>query len=110
MSIATVIHHLFSRGDRPPTDRELADLGMSRADYGQLVASAPGTRERMEAIAARFGISPEDIDANRGAALEIAETCGHCGVRKECQQGIDGLAKFETARCPNAERYADMAK
>ena len=109
MSIASVLRSFFDADARPPNDRELADLGLSRLDYDQLMSGAPGTRERMEAIAAKFGVTPEMIDADRGVALEIAETCGRCKEAGRCQRALDGKGEFDLADCPNAAIYSVLA-
>lgn len=109
MSIVTLIKDFFNGRERAPTDRELADMGLSFADYRRLISSADGTRERMEVLAARFGVTPQMIDADRGLALELAQTCGHCQSAKACQNAIDLGVDFDTGRCPNAAVYADMS-
>ena len=109
MRLKTLLYHVFPHSAPRPDDRDLADLGLSRMDYDILSRSAPGTRERMEALAARFGVTPAMIDADRGLALELAETCGHCPETDACQRGLEGKAIFRTERCPNASIYADMA-
>lgn len=109
MSVAAFFKTLFSKPDRAPTDLELADMGLSRVDYGLLVSSKPGTRQRMETLAARFGVTPGMIDADHGLALELAQTCGHCGNAKACQNAIDLGVDLELSKCPNATIYADMS-
>lgn len=109
MSIVTLFRDFFNGRERAPTDRELTDMGLSRVDYQRLVTSKDGTRSRMEVLAARFGVTPEMIDADRGLALELAETCGHCHCAKACQNAIDLGVDFNTERCPNASIYADMS-
>jgi len=109
MSIITVIRDFLRGQERPPTDFELADVGLSRSDYRRLTSSAEGTRVRMEIMAARFGVTPAMIDANRGLSLELAQTCGHCQCAKACQNAIDLGVDFNADRCPNASVYADMS-
>ena len=109
MSLTHFFKDFFRGRERAPTDMELSDMGLSRADYNRLNSSAPGTRQRMEALAARFGVTPAMIDADRGLALELAETCGHCGHTKACQKSIDEGSDFDTSLCPNASIYADMS-
>ena len=109
MTIATLFKDFFAGRDRVPTDRELADMGLSRSDFTRLITSKDGTRERMETLAAQFGVTPEMIDADHGLALELAHTCGHCQCAKACQNAIDLGVDFDTSRCPNATIYADMS-
>ena len=109
MSIITRLKDFFQDRERAPTDLELADMGMSRADYTQLVTSKAGTRARMEVLAARFGVTPAMIDADFGQAMELAQTCGHCQNANACQNAIDLGVEFDTALCPNAETYKEMS-
>jgi len=109
MSIITLLKDFFQDRERAPTDLELADLGMSRADYIRLITSKDGTRARMEVLAARFGVTPAMIDADFGLAMELAQTCGHCQNANACQNAIDLGVDFDTALCPNAGVYADMS-
>ena len=109
MSIAVLLRKFFDPAEQDPSDRELADLGLSRTDYRQLVDGAPGTRERMEALAAKFGVTPEMIDRDRGLALQITETCGQCHVSGKCQRALDGKGVFDPEDCPNAARYCKLA-
>lgn len=109
MTIATLLKDFINGRERAPTDLELSDMGLSRADYQRLITSKDGTRARMEVLAARFGVTPQMIDADRGLALELAETCGHCACATACQNAIDLGVEFNTERCPNATIYADMS-
>ncbi|MCX7561698.1 hypothetical protein OS190_19220 [Sulfitobacter sp. F26204] len=109
MSILSLIKNLINERERAPTALELADMGLSRSSYQRLLSSADGTRQRMEVLAAQFNVTPEMIDADRGLALELAETCGHCKSAKACQNAIDLGVDFNTRHCPNATIYSDMA-
>ena len=91
-----------------PSDADLADLGLSREDFHILVSGAPGARARMEAMAARFGVTPEQIDADRGYALQLAETCAHCGEAAACRKALDRGMPLTGDRCPNAPIYRAM--
>jgi hypothetical protein len=110
MYALNLLRSYFARRPECPNDRDLADLGLSRVDFDLLTHSARGTRTRMEALAARFGVTPRQIDRDRGMALELAETCGHCSESSACQRALDGKGTFETARCPNAARYLQLSE
>lgn len=95
-----------------PTDRDLAELGLTR-DQADRLARLPRTvPERMTAMAAIFGLTPEDLERNRAGWIEIAETCAECRHKGECR---DMLAKGEAATrddtgfCPNAAHYAGLS-
>jgi hypothetical protein len=109
MTGSAILKRLMASAVHRPDDRELADLGLSRADYALLVQSPPGARARIEHIAARLGVTPSMIDAEPGMAQEIAETCAACSEARACQRGIDTGAGFATVRCPNANRFRDLA-
>lgn len=109
MTIATFFSAYFKGNERAPTAIELADMGLSRAVFARLRSSKEGTRARMEALAAQFGVTPAMIDADHGLALELAQTCGHCQCAKACQNALDLGVDFNADRCPNATIYADMS-
>ncbi len=109
MFITTLVKDFFGGRESTPTDFELSDMGLSRAAYQRLISSDEGTRTRMEVLAAQFGVTPAMIDADRGLALELAETCGHCKFARACQNAIDLGVDFDTARCPNAAIYKGMS-
>ena len=109
MTIATLFKNVFANRDRAPTDLELADMGLSRADYTRLMTSKGGTRTRMESLAAQFDVTPEMIDADHGLAVELAQVCGHCKCARACQKALDLGVEFNSDRCPNATIYADMS-
>jgi hypothetical protein len=91
-----------------PSDADLADLGLSRVDYDILVTGAPGARARIEAMAAQFGLPPEQIDAERGLALELAQTCAHCGEAATCRKALQQGRPLPAELCPNAPIYRAM--
>ena len=90
-------------------ERELDDLGLSRADLEILRSGLPGARARLEAMAARFGLRPADIDADRGIALELAEACAHCGQARTCMRAIETGVELDPDHCPNAGIYRALA-
>ena len=54
-----------------PSDADLHDLGLSRADFEILTGGLPGARDRLVAMAATFGLSEQDIDRERGIAQSL---------------------------------------
>ncbi|MBD3665183.1 hypothetical protein [Sulfitobacter aestuariivivens] len=109
MCVGSFFRDFFSGRERAPTDMELSDMGLTRHDFTRLTTSKAGARERMEVLAARFGVTPQMIDADHGLALELAKTCGHCINTKVCQNAIDLGVEMDTSLCPNASVYADMS-
>lgn len=94
------------------SDRDLDDLGMSRAQVEAFVRMPRDTADRMAYMAANFGITEDDLKADYAAYLELLGTCGHCQDRAACAVV---LAKGDLARpsdcafCPNASAFAGMA-
>lgn len=91
------------------TDRDLADLGMTRAQVEDFIRMPPDVPNRVARMAAIFGISDAELKANHADYLELLGTCGHCRDRGACALV---LARAESARpseaafCPNAAQYA----
>lgn len=108
MSIITLVKEWFVRQERAPADFEASDLGLNRALELRPISNAAGTRSRMEALATQFGVTPAMIDADRGLALELAQTCRHCQSARACQNALDLGVDFNALRCPNATIYQDM--
>lgn len=91
------------------SDRELADLGLSRADFDMLMSGAPGSEKRIEAMAAQFGVDPEMITNTPGLSLHLTEFCGHCSVVKTCQRALEAGKPLPQDQCPNAHIYKALS-
>ena len=95
------------------TDRELEDLGMTRAQVLHFVRMPSDVPDRVAAMAQIFKLSPEDVKANHGRYLDLLDTCGTCGHRRACKLV---LGQGDTARatdvgfCPNAPEFRSMAE
>ena len=91
------------------SDRDLADLGMSRAQVEAFIRMPPDVPDRVIRMAAIFGIAEADLKADHAEYLELLGTCGPCRDRGACSLV---LARGELARpseaafCPNAGIYA----
>ncbi|MCG6857219.1 MAG: hypothetical protein LJE67_04055 [Salaquimonas sp.] len=86
------------------------DLGMLRADVFELLDGRDDTRDRLLAMAARFGLSAEDIDRDRQTCLDISLACGKCKSSGICARFLAGDSYVGPDDfCPNASRYAEMA-
>jgi hypothetical protein len=96
-----------------PTDRDLAELGLSRDQADRLAALPPGVPARMRGIAAIFGLPPAAIEANRADWIELAEICSGCGEGRACGAALaepDRATPTEVAAfCPNARHYSFLA-
>lgn len=93
-----------------PSDRDLADLGLTRADLALLKSGTPGARERIVAMAAQFGVSEDMLDAHPELGLDLAEHCVHCAQAKTCREAILKGRHLPAVACPNAGLYRALAK
>ena len=87
-----------------------ADLGRSRHDLSDLSKAPCDTRQKMEAMAAVFGLSPADISREHWREVDIARACGHCSNRRECSRFLRDGGSLDKARkfCPNYHYYEEM--
>lgn len=91
------------------TDRDLADLGMTRAQVQDFIRMPPDVPDRVARMAAIFGIPEADLKANHAEYLELLGTCAHCRDRAACALTLARGAEArpsEVAFCPNAAIYA----
>ncbi len=91
-------------------DRELSDLGLSRADLAMLRSGAPQARERILAMARQFGLTEDDLNAHANLGLELAEKCGHCLQAETCRDAIRAGARLPQEKCPNAGLYRALSE
>jgi len=95
----------FSEGDGLREN----DILVSQEQGLRLLSGRTDTRARMESMAARFGLSAQDIDRNRGTALDVALACGECGSERQCRRYLSGEAAGDPEHfCPNASTYLDL--
>ena len=91
------------------SDRDLADLGMTRRQVEDFIRMPPDVPDRVARMAAIFGLSEAEVKANHAEYLELLGTCAQCRDRAACALV---LAKWEIARpaeatfCPNAGTYS----
>ena len=94
------------------TDRDLADLGMTRAQVEAFIRMPSDVPDRVARMAAIFGIPEAELKANHADYLELLGTCAHCRDRAACAltlaRGTDARPS-EAAFCPNAPIYAGQA-
>lgn len=92
-------------------DRDLDDLGMTRAQVTAFARMPHDAPDRMAAMAANFGISAENLRANHAQYLELLGTCGSCRDRATCALVLAKKALVgpsDCAFCPNAHDFAAM--
>lgn len=94
------------------SDRELDDLGMTRAQVESFVRMPHDVPDRVLAMAQIFGLSEVDVKANHAEWLELLETCGSCHDRGACKLVLERgeLSRpSECSFCLNKDRFAGKA-
>lgn len=91
------------------SDRDLADLGVSRDQARALAALPDDVPGRVAAMGRVFGVDEAVLHANRDGWNEMLETCAHCGALPACRRLMAENHKSATAAagfCPNAPEFA----
>lgn len=90
------------------SDRELADLGVSRDQAVSLASIPDDVAGRVTAMARIFGISETELLRDRAEWVELIETCGHCATLAECRRFMAGGARGGPGAvdfCPNKAHF-----
>ena len=66
------------------TDRDLNDLGMSRAQVEAFVRMPHDVPDRVIAMARIFGLDEAEVKENHAEWLDLLEVCGSCADRGAC--------------------------
>ncbi|WP_210529168.1 hypothetical protein [Rubellimicrobium arenae] len=92
------------------TPEEIADYGLSRAEFRDLALMPSEQIARMGTMARVNGLAPERLDDDRALQIAAALTCAHCHEQRRCRDAIrDGATREDTDFCPNAETYRMLA-
>jgi hypothetical protein len=94
------------------TDRDLADLGMSRDQVRAFAAMPADITERVTAMGRIFGVPEVELKRDHSQWVELLSVCGHCADRGACGLVLDkgDLSRpADTGFCPNAASFAAMA-
>src|SRR5690625_4306835 len=93
-------------------ERELAGIGFTASDLRGMIRLPADIRDRMEAMAAVHGVSPEQIDAERWRAFDMIQVCGHCPHRRACAAALADpeVTPERCGFCPNAASYRELAR
>jgi uncharacterized protein YjiS (DUF1127 family) len=62
------------------SDRDLADLGMTRDQILDFASAPADTEQRMAAMARIFGLSMDELRREYATYLDMVQTCGHCSA------------------------------
>lgn len=94
------------------TDRDLADLGMSRDQIMAFLRMPRDIGDRVTAMGAIFGLGEGDLKRDHALWVALLDTCGHCSDRAACARllGSAGPAGPEAAGfCANTGSFRDLA-
>ncbi len=91
------------------TERDLADLGMSRDQVLNFLRMPQDVPERLVAMGKIFGLTERQLKTDHGTWIERLEVCGACADRSKCARvigrGTDARPD-DAAFCPNASGFA----
>lgn len=92
------------------SDHELADLGVSRAqamDLARLPDDVPG---RVAAMARLFGLTEDQLSADRDVWHALVQTCNHCEQLPKCARFMAAEASYaeDALFCPNRRAFNDL--
>jgi uncharacterized protein YjiS (DUF1127 family) len=93
-------------------DRQLSDLGITRAQIPVVAGADPRSVELLTRMLARLGITEEAIAGSPGLRRQLERTCSVCFLRRECKRYLklptdvspDGYRAF----CPNAAKLDEL--
>ncbi len=111
--IRALIHRLHEVQEiNALSDRDLDDLGMTRAQVLDFIDMPRDIDQRVTAMGAIFGLSETDLKRDHGLWVEILSTCGHCADRSSCAKFLAKGAEaqpVEATFCGNRSTFADLA-
>ena len=94
------------------SERDLDDLGMSRAQVEAFVRMPHDVPDRVAAMAQIFGLTPEQIETDHPAYIDLLYTCGQCKTRAACRSVLDRGAEarpLDAAFCLNKAAFEQTA-
>jgi hypothetical protein len=92
------------------TDRDLDDIGISRAQMLDFLRMPEDINERVLAMGAIFGVPAADLKRDHGLWLDLLTTCGHCTDRAACSHALDqGADPAECGFCGNRAAFSDLS-
>lgn len=111
--IRTLIKRLHDVTDvNALSDRDLADLGISRDQLFDFLRMPQDIASRVTAMAAIFGVPEDQLKRNYPQWVDLLTTCGHCSDRSACarvlDQGIDA-DPAEASFCGNRSVFAHLS-
>jgi hypothetical protein len=95
------------------SDRDLADLGLSRDQALNLVRLPDDVPGRVAAMGAIFGLTEAELARDRGLWEDLLVTCNGCSHTVACRHLLELGEMAQPAHagfCPNAGRFAVAAR
>ena len=88
-----------------------ADIGASKGDLLQSVKGPSCVGERMQAMAAAYGLSPAGLTQGRWGHVDMARACANCSATKQCKRWLKGpnLELAHAGFCPNASNFSELS-
>ncbi|MCB1359718.1 MAG: DUF1127 domain-containing protein [Rhodobacter sp.] len=93
---------------RAMSDRDLADLGVTRAQAMALTALPDDVPGRVAAMGRVYGLSEDRLTQRREIWNDMLETCHHCQDLAACERTMVNRVAGDTpdvAFCPNARSF-----
>ena len=93
------------------SDRELADLGVSRDQAVQLAALPDDVAGRISAMGRIFGLSEAELNRDRAVWLELLAVCNSCRELRACRRLLsraDAATPEDAAFCPNWKQFSKI--
>ena len=93
------------------SNRELDDLGMTRAQIEAFVGMPQDVPDRVTAMARIFGLSDAEIKAENAQYADLLVTCGGCKDRKACKTVLslgDEAHPEDAAFCLNSANFVEL--
>jgi uncharacterized protein YjiS (DUF1127 family) len=94
------------------TDRDLDDLGMSRAQLRDFLQMPQDITERVTAMGAIFGVPEAALRRDHAQWVELLSTCGHCADRGACAKVLangSSANQSDAPFCGNRHAFDSLA-
>lgn len=112
--IRTLLHRLHDVKEvNALTDRDLDDLGISRAQVLDFLRMPQDITQRVTAMGAIFGLPEADLRRDHWQWVDLLSTCGHCGERGTCARILalgDMADPDRVTFCCNREVFASLTR
>lgn len=88
--LRALLRHLHQVQDvNALTDRDLADLGMTRDQLLDFLAMPTDIAQRVTAMGAIFGVPEAALRRDHGQWVDLLSSCGHCADRGTCARVLE---------------------